>query len=279
MTFLLFFTLKGFSCTHSRVLEYEEAKYDTLIKCQGLEALLYLVDLHRITRARQELRLGFLNRSSHSRNAADEDARAALRWCLSDERVRGRAFPRVVREFGGTTPTRTRAPTSGAQNEEETLTVIASILWDAGRASWNYDNDDDQTGRSASERRSATSTSRQLELSGSQNNENVPRPLKDAKGNAWGRLRSFEWSRSILDRTSVSPEDQVDFFRIQTTSIAGREFAQQPVGREQGQTSSAGISSSQSPRLRCGEGASSIESRRRGIISLISLNTTRADRY
>lgn len=104
---------------------------------------------------------------------------------------------------GGTTPTRMRAPASVAQNEEQTPIVIAGTRWDAGRAPRNYDDENDQAGRSASERHSATLTSRQLEVLRSQNNEGVPRPLKETpeavSGSSGGRVRSSTGPLSPLE--------------------------------------------------------------------------------
>ena len=62
-------------------------------------------------------------------------------------------------DLGGTTTTRRIAPVSGAQNEEENLTVVAGPLWDAGRGRSIHDSKD-QAGPSASDFGSSTSTSR-----------------------------------------------------------------------------------------------------------------------
>ena len=89
---------------------------------------------------------------------------------------------------GDATPTQTRALASAVRNEEETPTVIASTLWDAGMERWSHDdhNDDDQAERSASP--SMTSKSHQLGVSGSQSDINTPRPRKESPKAISGRL-------------------------------------------------------------------------------------------
>ena len=124
------------------------------------------------------LGLGSLDRSPLTRNAADEGVRAALRRCLSNKRVRVGAFQRIFHKLGRATPTGTRAPVGGAQKEKEIPTVIEGTLWDAGTALWNYGDEDDQAGRSASEYHSVALTPRQLEVLGTRSNEGVSRPRK-----------------------------------------------------------------------------------------------------
>lgn len=100
-----------------------------------------------------------------------------------------RLFDKLSLDSGGTTPTQTKALASGAQKE------------DAGRALWNYDDDDDRTGRSISECRPATSRSRQFQVSRSQNNEGIPRPLKETPEAVSGRSSTGPLSSSEIRPT------------------------------------------------------------------------------
>lgn len=123
---------------------------------------------------------GMLRMKAQERLSADACLTKGFELRLFDESSAGSR---------GTTPTRTRAPARRAQTEEETPTIIVGSLSDAGSALCNYGDDEDQAGRSTFEPSSATSTSSQLEVSGSQNNGDVPRPRKETPEAVFGRLR------------------------------------------------------------------------------------------
>ena len=155
------------------------------------------------------------------------------------------------------TPTQTKPPAGVVRHEEETPTVIVDALWDAGRVLGNYnyhDGDNDRARRFTPDRHFTrkTLTSRQLDILESQNDGIVPQPRKGTPEVIFGP----QSDHVRLSKESASPpEIRSMSLGSQTTSIAGREFAQQSVGREPGQTSTARISPSQGRHLRCVRGA------------------------
>lgn len=98
----------------------------------------------------------------------DARQRLSARTCLTRAHEWG-LFDDPSAGSGRTTPTRPTVLTSGTRNEEETPTIVVGALWDAAREGSNYDGAV-QARRSASDRRSVTSTSRQL---------GAPRPPSD----------------------------------------------------------------------------------------------------
>ena len=114
--------------------------------------------------------------------------------------------------WGRTMPTGTRAPAGGAQKEKEIPTIIAGTLWDAGRALWNYGDEDDQAGRSASERHSSASKSLQLEVLGTRSNEGVSRPRKKMRETISSRMNG---PSRLSTRPPSSPETRFDVVRYE----------------------------------------------------------------
>ncbi|KAL9100366.1 MAG: hypothetical protein Q9163_004248 [Psora crenata] len=115
-------------------------------------------------------------------------------------------FGKPSASSGGTTPTRPIALASAVRNEEETPTVIAGPLWDAGRER-SIQDDDDQGERSASDHHSVTSMSRQLGVPGSQSGKGAPRPRKGTpeavSGRSSGHGRSSSGPPSPQEARSI----------------------------------------------------------------------------
>lgn len=177
-------------------------------------------------RARQELRPESLNRSCHSWNAANEDAKATLRWCLSDERMRDETFSRVVRGLGrnhiDANESLDKWDTKRERNShchcEHSVSREKSIL-----KLWRWRRSNEMLRLRTSFRDLDVSSTRSLKI------PEQRRCIVVAKWNVWDRLRSFEWSRSIVDEISVFIEDQIDVFRIQTTSIVCHETSKSTI--------------------------------------------------
>ena len=144
---------------------------------------------------------------SHGMLRMKASERLSAGACLTEGSELG-LFNESSTGWGRTTPTGTRAPAGGPQKEKEIPTVIAGTLWDAGRALWNY-GDEDQAGRSASERHSATSTSRQLEVLGTRSNEGVSRPRKKTPETISSRMNG---PVRLSTRPPSSPETRLISF-------------------------------------------------------------------